>query len=128
MTFQPGHTFSPGRRPGSRNKRTAEIFHRLESRGDLDPADLLSSIVTNNQEPIRSAVTGWAEHFFEALTEFPGPDAFFGQGPQPPFGARLSAPKICSLKPHGGAHTWGRCLQAQHSRPWPSFDGDARGV
>jgi hypothetical protein len=31
--------------------RTAEIFHRLENRGDLDPADLLSSIVTNNQEP-----------------------------------------------------------------------------
>src|SRR6516162_5727250 len=50
MTFQPGHTFSPGRRHGSRNKRTAEIFHRLETRGDLDPADLLSSIVTNPQE------------------------------------------------------------------------------
>jgi len=50
MTFQPGHTLSPGRRPGSRNKRTAEIFHRLENRGDLDPADLLSSIVTNPQE------------------------------------------------------------------------------
>jgi hypothetical protein len=50
MTFQPGHTFSPGRRHGSRNKRTAEIFHRLESRGDIDPADLLSSIVTNPQE------------------------------------------------------------------------------
>jgi hypothetical protein len=51
MTFQPGHIFSPGRRPGSRNKRTAEIFTRLENRGDLDPADLLSSIVTNNEEP-----------------------------------------------------------------------------
>src|SRR6516165_6583647 len=51
MTFQPGHTFSPGRRHGSRNKRTAEIFHRLDNRGDLDPADLLSSIVTNNEEP-----------------------------------------------------------------------------
>ena len=51
MTLQPGHTFSPGRRHGSRNKRTAEIFNRLENRGDLDPADLLSSIVTNNQEP-----------------------------------------------------------------------------
>src|SRR6516165_5864530 len=50
MTFQPGHTLSPGRRPGSRNKRTAEIFHRLENRGDIDPADLLSSIVTNPQE------------------------------------------------------------------------------
>jgi len=51
MTFQPGHTFSPGRRHGSRNKRTTEIFNRLENRGDLDPADLLSSIVTNNEEP-----------------------------------------------------------------------------
>jgi hypothetical protein len=51
MTFQPGHTLSPGRPAGSRNKRTAEIFNRLESRGDLDPADLLSSIVTNNEEP-----------------------------------------------------------------------------
>src|SRR5215469_16620122 len=51
MTFQPGHTLSPGRRLGSRNKRTAEIFNRLENRGDLDPADLLSSIVTNNEEP-----------------------------------------------------------------------------
>jgi hypothetical protein len=50
MTFQPGHTLSPGRRLGSRNKRTAEIFHRLETRGDIDPADRLSSIVTNPQE------------------------------------------------------------------------------
>ena len=83
MTFQPGHTLSPGRRPGSRNKRTAEIFHRLENRGDLDPADLLSSIVTNNQEPIRPALTGWAEPFFEALTEFSLQSVFFGQRPQP---------------------------------------------
>jgi hypothetical protein len=44
-------------------------------------------------------VTGRAEHFFEALTEFPGPDAFFGQGPQPPLGTCSFAPKICSLKP-----------------------------
>src|SRR5262249_1177144 len=51
MTFRPGHKLSPGRRHGSRNKRTAEIFHRLESRGDLDPADLLSSIVPNNEQP-----------------------------------------------------------------------------
>src|SRR5262252_7212616 len=50
MTFQPGHKFSPGRRHGSRNKRTEEIFNRLENRGDLDPADLLSSIVTNEKE------------------------------------------------------------------------------
>jgi len=51
MTFQPGHTLSPGRPKGSRNKRTSELFTRLENRGDIDPADFLSSIVTNEQEP-----------------------------------------------------------------------------
>jgi hypothetical protein len=51
MTFQPGHNLATGRPKGSRNKRTEEIFNRLDNRGDLDPADLLSSIVTNNQEP-----------------------------------------------------------------------------
>jgi len=40
-----------GRPRGSRNKRNEEVWNRLESRGDLDPADLLSSIVTNNEEP-----------------------------------------------------------------------------
>src|SRR6516225_6943420 len=50
MTFQPGYTFSPDRRHGSRNKRTAEIS-TVSRPGDLDPADLLSSIVTNNEEP-----------------------------------------------------------------------------
>src|SRR5262245_16326988 len=51
MTFQPGHTLATGRPKGSRNKRTSELFSRLETRGDTDPADLLSSIVTNNEEP-----------------------------------------------------------------------------
>jgi hypothetical protein len=40
-----------GRPKGSRNKRTAELFNRLDARGDIDPADFLSSIVSNNQEP-----------------------------------------------------------------------------
>jgi len=34
----------------------------------------------------RSALRVRPNTFFEALTEFPGPDAFFGQGPQPPLG------------------------------------------
>jgi hypothetical protein len=37
-----------------------------------------------------------------SLTEFPRPDAFFGQGPQPPLGTCLSAPNVCSLKPWNG--------------------------
>ena len=36
-----------GRPAGSRNRRTEELFTRLENRGDVDPGDLLSSIVTN---------------------------------------------------------------------------------
>ena len=48
-----GHTNNPNGRPvGSRNRRTNEIFNRLEARGDLDPADHLSSIVT---DPNKSA-------------------------------------------------------------------------
>jgi hypothetical protein len=51
MTFQPGVASNPAGRPkGARNKRTEEIWSRLEARGDLDPADLLSSIVTNKNE------------------------------------------------------------------------------
>ena len=48
--FQPGAdpTRNPNGRPvGSRNRRTKDIFDRLEARGDLDPADHLSAIVTN---------------------------------------------------------------------------------
>jgi hypothetical protein len=40
-----------GRPKGSRNRRTKELWDRLEARGDLDPADFLSSIVSNPQEP-----------------------------------------------------------------------------
>jgi hypothetical protein len=51
MPFQSGNCANPaGRPPGSRNKRDAEIWARLEARGDLDPADFLSSIATNPQE------------------------------------------------------------------------------
>jgi hypothetical protein len=39
------------RPPGTRNKKTERIFKDLEARGDRDPADLLSSIVTNEKEP-----------------------------------------------------------------------------
>jgi hypothetical protein len=51
VTFTPGNNANPTGRPvGSRNKRTEEIFLRLEARGDKDPADLLSEIVTSENE------------------------------------------------------------------------------
>jgi hypothetical protein len=50
--FQSGPGGNPkGRKPGSLNRRDAEIWARLEARGDLDPADFLSSLVTNTKEP-----------------------------------------------------------------------------
>jgi hypothetical protein len=41
----------PGRPPGSRNKRDAELFDRLEKRGDRLAVDLLSEIANNENEP-----------------------------------------------------------------------------
>jgi hypothetical protein len=49
--FETGVSGNPHGRPaGTRNKRDAEIWARLEARGDLDPAELLSSIVTDTKE------------------------------------------------------------------------------
>jgi hypothetical protein len=51
MPFSPGVSPNPnGRPPGSRNKRTEELWRRLEARGDKDPADILSAIASNESE------------------------------------------------------------------------------
>ena len=47
-----GHTNNPiGRPPGSRNKRTQEVLDQIKARGDKDPLDALSEIITKNQDP-----------------------------------------------------------------------------
>src|SRR5436190_7551599 len=51
MTFQPGHNLSPGRPPGSVNRRSEELRRRLKDRGDVDPAEFCSSIVSSQTEP-----------------------------------------------------------------------------
>ena len=43
-----GQTNNPnGRTPGSRNKRTEDVWKALEARGDKDPLDFLSALITN---------------------------------------------------------------------------------
>jgi len=49
--FQPGNKESTGRPPGSPNKRTNELRYRLQNRGDVDPADFCSQIVSSPNEP-----------------------------------------------------------------------------
>ena len=49
MPFQSGENWngnSKGRIPGTRNKRTQQILDLLQKRGDTDPLDFLSSVVT----------------------------------------------------------------------------------
>jgi hypothetical protein len=83
--WQPGTSGNPNGRPkGARNKRTEKIFSRLEARGDLDPADLLSSIVTNQQEPkeLRIQAAGLLmpyKYSKMGTTPVPVPWVFIGQ-------------------------------------------------
>jgi hypothetical protein len=52
IVFQPGTIPNPnGRSRESHNKRTAKIYFSLQDRGDLDPADYLSSIVSDTTAP-----------------------------------------------------------------------------
>jgi hypothetical protein len=51
MTFQPGVAANPNGRPkGSRNRRTQEILDLIQGRGDKDPLDALSEIITTNKD------------------------------------------------------------------------------
>src|SRR6516225_11013910 len=51
MVFQPGNTISSGRPPGAANRRSEQLRIRLKDRGDVDPADYCSSIVSSPNEP-----------------------------------------------------------------------------
>ena len=52
MTFQPGQVSNPkGRIPGSRNRRTQQILDLIQGRGDKDPLDALSEIITTSKDP-----------------------------------------------------------------------------
>jgi hypothetical protein len=50
--FQKGQVSNPNGRPfGSRNKRTKELLDTLAGRGDKDPIDYLSDVVTGGTDP-----------------------------------------------------------------------------
>ena len=54
MTFQPGHTFSPGRRPGSRNKLGREFdaaFEEAKARGYTHPFLRMMEIAYDESQP-----------------------------------------------------------------------------
>jgi hypothetical protein len=51
MVFQPGHNLATGRPPGAVNRRSEQLRIRLKERGDVDPADFCSSIVSSQTEP-----------------------------------------------------------------------------
>ena len=54
MPFQSGEQWNGnanGRQRGSRNRRTQEILDLIQGRGDKDPLDALSEIITTNQDP-----------------------------------------------------------------------------
>jgi hypothetical protein len=50
MVFQPGHEHSKGRPTGARNRSSYELREKLKARGDRDPAEFLSSIVSDNTQ------------------------------------------------------------------------------
>jgi hypothetical protein len=51
-SWKDGQSGNPdGRPPGARNKSSYELRERLKARGDIDPAEFLSSLVSNEDEP-----------------------------------------------------------------------------
>jgi hypothetical protein len=50
--YAPGESGKPNGRPkGARNRRTQEVLDLIQGRGDTDPLDALSAIVTTNKDP-----------------------------------------------------------------------------
>jgi hypothetical protein len=58
--FQPGNDLGKGRPAGARNKSSYELRERLKARGDKDPAEFLSELVSGENEPkeLRIAASG----------------------------------------------------------------------
>ena len=72
MTFQPGHTFSPGRRPGSRNKLGREFdaaFEEAKARGYTHPFLRMMEIAYDESQPTERRDTNASCSRFLCMSE-----------------------------------------------------------
>jgi hypothetical protein len=69
----PGHKF--GRPKGSRNRRRQEVIDLIQGRGDKDPLDALSEIITKNQDPaiVATASNILAPYLHSKVSTTPAP-------------------------------------------------------
>ena len=81
MVFQPGHEHSKGRPTGARNRSSYELREKLKARGDRDPAEFLSSIVSDNNQSteVRIAASGQLMPYYHSklgATPVPPPPVY----------------------------------------------------
>ena len=73
--FQPGNEEGKGCPPGVPNRRSTELALRLKERGDVDPADFCSSIVSSPNESTELKL---------AAANYPLPYLYSKRGAMPP--------------------------------------------
>jgi hypothetical protein len=135
--YKPGQSGNPnGRAPGTPNKRSEELRIRLKNRGDVDPADFCSSIVSNTNEtndlrlqaanylmpylyPKRGAIT--ESSFIDFQVEFPHPE------PKTITQSNANILHLCNLMAQGQIdQTWGDKLVAIQCRVRDGLVDDAK--
>src|SRR5690349_1865500 len=91
--FKPGPSGNPNGRPvGARNKSSYELREKLKERGDRDPAEFLSEVVSNPNEPteLRIAASNYLMPYYHSklgATPVPPPPQYVEQA------INLPAPK-----------------------------------
>jgi Family of unknown function (DUF5681) len=75
--WKPGQSGNPNGRPsGARNKSSYQLRERLKERGDKDPAEFLSEIVSNEEDPKELRIAASRElmpYFYSKLGATPVP-------------------------------------------------------
>jgi hypothetical protein len=81
VTFKAGENWNgnaSGRPKGARNRRTQEVLDLIQARGDKDPLDALSDLITNNKDPaiVASASNILAPYLHSKRSTTPAPRFF----------------------------------------------------